>query len=619
MSEEFSNLSPAEREQRLTALLLGELPPTEAEEVQRALAADPELAREHERLRHTIELVRETTALDRDAATARPPLRLDDARRQQLLARFRTPARHAVRPRRWRKWFVPLSAAAALIGLLALAMTLPMLTKAKSRAQRVTSLSSYGMGEISKEAAVPEIKFYHAKKSAPTPLSKTPAVPTLALPSLTDGEGDVRLQISGQMQAAGATVVSRGTYAFSVGAATDAGYLTVNGSDQTVIGGEGRPLPVTAPVAADSLRAPTVTTTSGRATVAPVQGGDYLITDLATDSAAPAKDRSYARKLNLGLEPAASATVSKAEGWMERNADAVVAREFDQPLRLDNSTLTAGLTTKQFGDLSVNGYASAVLAPASEPARPVLQNATTFSGTTQARPPQDQNGQEGVAGKYFSQAGNSEVLNYRWSKQGATVPAPTDPSVLQNLFAATEPELAASGQAVFYYDQFGRSKAPGAPADRETAQQASKGAEVPSSLFADGTKFMEVNQAEPQVLGFNFLSVNSTKPADQPVPAPDAASRYARNSRDDGAAAYVNGAEGRGNGREKEKQLNVGQREVNDPGVAWMDSDAIVPGQLTTGVTRDPVSGLAHGSFLNFPMKIQSRRRGGLNPEPLRS
>ena len=66
MISDFSQLLPAEREQRLTALLLGELPPTEAEEVRRALAADPELAREHERLRHTIELVRETTALDLD-------------------------------------------------------------------------------------------------------------------------------------------------------------------------------------------------------------------------------------------------------------------------------------------------------------------------------------------------------------------------------------------------------------------------------------------------------------------------------------------------------------------------------------------------------------------------
>ena len=88
MNSDFSKLSKEERELRLTALALGELASTEAEEIHQAIAADAELAREFERLKQTVELVRETAAMDRRVSPEGTPLRLDDTRRQKLLEMF---------------------------------------------------------------------------------------------------------------------------------------------------------------------------------------------------------------------------------------------------------------------------------------------------------------------------------------------------------------------------------------------------------------------------------------------------------------------------------------------------------------------------------------------------
>src|SRR5687767_490331 len=121
MSVDFSKLSKEERELRFTALALGELVPTEAEETQQAIAADAELAREFEQLKQTVELVRETSAMDRKVAQDGTLLRLDEARRKKLLETFQTPvpAPELIKPRRRRNlWFVPMSAAAVLVGLL---------------------------------------------------------------------------------------------------------------------------------------------------------------------------------------------------------------------------------------------------------------------------------------------------------------------------------------------------------------------------------------------------------------------------------------------------------------------------------------------------------------------
>ncbi len=124
MNSDFAKLSKEERALRFTALALGELAPAEAEEVHQAIAVDPELAREFARLKQTVALVRETAAMDRKVSSDGTPLRLDEARRKKLLETFQTPAPVVVKPRRRRKlWFVPMSAAALLIGLLVVSVT----------------------------------------------------------------------------------------------------------------------------------------------------------------------------------------------------------------------------------------------------------------------------------------------------------------------------------------------------------------------------------------------------------------------------------------------------------------------------------------------------------------
>lgn len=105
-------------EARLTAWLLGELSEAEAAEVRQAIAADPELARLHQRLQHTIGLVREASAPPAGNVSLPPvPLRLSEARRQRLQQQFQT---NPAAARRRGAWRVPLTIAAMLIALVGL-------------------------------------------------------------------------------------------------------------------------------------------------------------------------------------------------------------------------------------------------------------------------------------------------------------------------------------------------------------------------------------------------------------------------------------------------------------------------------------------------------------------
>ena len=103
-------------EARLTALLLGELPPAEAAQLRQAIAQDPALAALHDQLQKTIPLVQE--ALRAPAAVPGP--KISDTKRQALLARLKTAPPQPVRKPVIISWFIPLSAAASLIGLLVL-------------------------------------------------------------------------------------------------------------------------------------------------------------------------------------------------------------------------------------------------------------------------------------------------------------------------------------------------------------------------------------------------------------------------------------------------------------------------------------------------------------------
>jgi len=77
-----------ELEVRLTALLMGELPPEEAAALEARLAAEPELAALHGRLRKAMELLREATTLPEQPAPT-TPVQLSSERRERLLAHFR--------------------------------------------------------------------------------------------------------------------------------------------------------------------------------------------------------------------------------------------------------------------------------------------------------------------------------------------------------------------------------------------------------------------------------------------------------------------------------------------------------------------------------------------------
>ena len=107
MNPESSQPSPDDREARLTALLLGELPVAEAESLRAEIAADAELAKVFRRLSLAHELTRETVRSPEPKELSKPePLQLSAERRAALLAITRSlhPRRHALHAHG--KWFV---------------------------------------------------------------------------------------------------------------------------------------------------------------------------------------------------------------------------------------------------------------------------------------------------------------------------------------------------------------------------------------------------------------------------------------------------------------------------------------------------------------------------------
>jgi Mg-chelatase subunit ChlD len=115
------NLPPSPREEleaKVTALLLGELSADEAASVRELIAKDAELARLRDRLSLTMDLLRETAATPVGDTPAQPaPLKLSPARREKLLAHFKTiaPKEFAQPSRRKMSWLIPLAAAALFV------------------------------------------------------------------------------------------------------------------------------------------------------------------------------------------------------------------------------------------------------------------------------------------------------------------------------------------------------------------------------------------------------------------------------------------------------------------------------------------------------------------------
>jgi Mg-chelatase subunit ChlD/type II secretory pathway pseudopilin PulG len=119
-----------ELEQRLTALLLGELSAEESAALHRAMEQDGELAKLFARLHHTVGLVRETVASPSEPPSAQAaPAKLSTARREKLLAHFKTiaPPEFAPEKRRVRFTLVEFAAVMIILGLLA-AISFPTLS-----------------------------------------------------------------------------------------------------------------------------------------------------------------------------------------------------------------------------------------------------------------------------------------------------------------------------------------------------------------------------------------------------------------------------------------------------------------------------------------------------------
>ena len=92
MKPEFPHLTREELEVRLTALLLGELPPAEAEAVRQLAARDAALGQMLARLEKASQLVREgLTVPGEEVPATQPPLKLAPEKRAQLLAHFQKP------------------------------------------------------------------------------------------------------------------------------------------------------------------------------------------------------------------------------------------------------------------------------------------------------------------------------------------------------------------------------------------------------------------------------------------------------------------------------------------------------------------------------------------------
>ncbi|HXJ57981.1 MAG TPA: von Willebrand factor type A domain-containing protein, partial [Verrucomicrobiae bacterium] len=132
-------------EVRLTALLLGELPETEAVALREAISKDPALAELYQQLEKTIGLVREAIAVpDTTEYPAEAPLKLAEERREKLLESFKIiPSQRLTQTRRWKPRWGPAQRELAFMAALVVALCIlgwalfyPSLHKAGSMAMR---------------------------------------------------------------------------------------------------------------------------------------------------------------------------------------------------------------------------------------------------------------------------------------------------------------------------------------------------------------------------------------------------------------------------------------------------------------------------------------------------
>jgi Mg-chelatase subunit ChlD len=163
MNDDSPNAQREELEQKLTALLLGELDPVEASAIEERLAREGDLARLHARLKQTLGLVRHAVAQPSEpaASTAELPS-IDPARREHVLRVLRSnrAAPHPVRaaaprvipvrflrgPDSTRSWYGRLAIAACMVLLLGAAAL--WLRGDATWSRRMAGLKLMDVGEV---------------------------------------------------------------------------------------------------------------------------------------------------------------------------------------------------------------------------------------------------------------------------------------------------------------------------------------------------------------------------------------------------------------------------------------------------------------------------------------
>jgi Mg-chelatase subunit ChlD/anti-sigma factor RsiW len=180
------DLPPMKREDleaKVTALLLGELPDDEAALLRELIARDAELARLRDRLKLTLEFLREATAASDPAPTASQ--KMSEERREKLLAHFKTVA---PAPR----WRISLVAVAAVFagGAILAGLLLPSLSGVKMKGERASAAhiaednGMLGLQELAPSAATP------APMANSSPIALPPQLAPSAPPAV-DGGGEL--------------------------------------------------------------------------------------------------------------------------------------------------------------------------------------------------------------------------------------------------------------------------------------------------------------------------------------------------------------------------------------------------------------------------------------------
>jgi Mg-chelatase subunit ChlD len=150
MTNDLPPMNREDLEAKVTALLLGELPESEAALMRELIARDAGLARLQARLKLTLDLLRETNAADAAVPAPSAPLKLSQERRQKLLASFKTiaPKEFAPPKRRPVAWPIAIAAVAAL----ALAvLNLPSLSKARTMSQKSAIINNLRLLDSAKQ------------------------------------------------------------------------------------------------------------------------------------------------------------------------------------------------------------------------------------------------------------------------------------------------------------------------------------------------------------------------------------------------------------------------------------------------------------------------------------